>query len=123
MTVRSRGDDDESLVDRLDQLVESLRAWVLSELNLLKARAAFTLGAGLVVLAASLMALLACGLALVYVSLSAVIVLTPHVGLAGAYGAVAAFFVAIALIFGTLGYRALVKITAQSAKAKGALSL
>jgi hypothetical protein len=123
MKGRSRGDDEESLVDRFDQLVESLREWASSELNLLKAKAAFSVEAGLVVFAASLLAIVACGLALVYLSLTAVIILTPHIGLAGAYGTVTGLFVAIAIIFGALAYRALIKITAKPTNAKGALRI
>jgi FtsH-binding integral membrane protein len=107
---------DASLVDRLDELVQNGRAWLVSETTLLKAKAEFAAKTYIVAAALLIVAAILCGTALVFLALSAVVALTPHVGLAGAYALTALGGLSLAALLSWYAYSSVtnLSVTAQT---------
>jgi hypothetical protein len=105
---------DASLVDRLDELVQNARAWLVSEANLLKAKAEFAAKTYIVAAAVIIVAAILCGTALVFLAISCVVALTPHFGVAGAYAATAFGGLIVAGSLSWYAYRSVTSLTGMS---------
>jgi hypothetical protein len=114
MKTRSAIDDGQSLVDRFDELVQNVRAWMTSELRLFKGRAEYAARVYVVAVAMVLTASIVFGLAIVLLALGVVVALTPYLGLAGAYGATALGCLLIAAVLCAYAYRAVKRVDFSS---------
>lgn len=83
--MKGQSAQDGNLVDRFDELVSNGRAWLVSEIALLKGKAEFAARTYVLAVGIFLVAVFVSGTALVFLALSAVTAMTPYVGLAGAY--------------------------------------
>jgi hypothetical protein len=108
---RSAANDGHSLVDRFDELVHNVRAWLTSEIRLIKGKAEFAAKAYVAAIAAILAASIILGLGIILVALAAVAALTPYLGVAGAYGATALGCMAIAAGLCAYAYRSARRVT------------
>jgi len=105
---------DASLVDRLDELVHNARAWLISELKLLKAKTEFAARTYIMVFAIIICAAILCAIALVFLAMSLVTVLVPHVGPAAAYALTGAGGLLIAAGLCGYAYRSITKLSNSS---------
>jgi FtsH-binding integral membrane protein len=105
---------DASLVDRLDELVQNVRTWLVSETNLLKAKVEFAAKTYIVAAAIIIVAAILCGTALVFLAISAVVALTPHFGLAGAYAVTALGGLIIAALLGWYAHSSVTNLSGTS---------
>ena len=107
-------DDSASLGDRLDQLVQNLRAWAGIELKLLQARAQMAANGYILAFLFLVIALIACGTGIIFLAIGAVVALTPYLGLAAAYCATALVFVLVSAIFAFYAYRTITNATVSA---------
>jgi len=109
--------DNAGLVGRFEQLVQNVREWIDVELALLKAKAEFTAKSFLLAFVAVFFAVITGGIGIVFFAVGVVIVLTPFLGLVGAYGATASLFLLIAALSCFCAYRTIRNATASAAEA------